>query len=486
MLAALGGVGGGNWSVVNVRDYGALGDGRSDDTAAVQRALDALRPAGGGGGIVFVPAGRYLFRGSIVVPAATTLRGTYAGPPAHAMADGAPPPADGTVLLPTANRGNETAAPFLTLLSNAAVVGVVIYYPEQDGKQGPPAPYPYAIGLAGMNTVVTDVELLNPYNGIRAVLAHRHYIARVHGQPINIGIYVDQIYDIGRIEDVHWNPWWSSSLTIGNHQMVHGRAFVFGRTDWEYVLNCFSFGYAVGYHFIRTEAGACNGNFLGIGADLCTNASVLVEDLQPMGLQITNGEFTAFIDRHWCSVCSDEPTQVVVAKTNTGAVRFVNSAFWGPAVQVARLYGSATVGFTDCTFLGARPAAAAAGPDRVAAPSADARAPAPAPAPVLAGRPAQTGTLAARASRPCRRTTATWSSADRSFARTASTFSSTSPSVAPPSSATSSTGHRRSTMPARRASRWSALLGAPRAPLRRRPTRLTHGGPCKQGLNAGV
>ena len=27
---------------------------------------------------------------------------------------------------------------------------------------------------------------------------------------INVqGVYVDETYDIGRIEDVHWNPWYS-------------------------------------------------------------------------------------------------------------------------------------------------------------------------------------------------------------------------------------------------------------------------------------
>ncbi len=41
---------------------------------------------------------------------------------------------------------------------------------------------------------------------------------------------------------------------------------------------------------------------------------------------------------------------VEVAKTHSGAVRFVNCAFWGPCHQIARIDGRGTVGFSDCTF----------------------------------------------------------------------------------------------------------------------------------------
>ena len=43
---------------------------------------------------------------------------------------------------------------------------------------------------------------------------------------------------------------------------------MFARSDWEYVFNTFAFGYAIGYHFIASKEGSCNGNFLGIGKDI--------------------------------------------------------------------------------------------------------------------------------------------------------------------------------------------------------------------------
>jgi pectate lyase-like protein/parallel beta helix pectate lyase-like protein len=49
---------------VDARDHGAVGDGRTDDTAALQAALDAVGP---GGGTVLIPAGRYGVSGTLLI-----------------------------------------------------------------------------------------------------------------------------------------------------------------------------------------------------------------------------------------------------------------------------------------------------------------------------------------------------------------------------------------------------------------------------------
>jgi len=125
-------------------------------------------------------------------------------------------------------------------------------------------------------------------------------------------------------------------------QQAHGEAFIFGKSDWQYVFNTFCFGYNVGYKFIETGSGVCNGNFLGIGADDCYTA-LTVENSAPMGLLISNGEFVSF---H-----GPDPTMVRVETGNAGSVRMVNCAFWGPCNQIAKIAGKGTVGFSDCTFV---------------------------------------------------------------------------------------------------------------------------------------
>lgn len=68
--------------VVNVRDHGAVGDGVTNDTAAIRAAIAAV----GEGGIVYVPAGNYLC-GGLVITSGVTLRGDGQGKTTLLMAN---------------------------------------------------------------------------------------------------------------------------------------------------------------------------------------------------------------------------------------------------------------------------------------------------------------------------------------------------------------------------------------------------------------
>lgn len=325
---------------IDVATFGAKGDGKADDTQAFQSALDAASKKNVD---VYAGSGNYRFLGSINIPNGVTLRGTWESVPSHngIRNPDLPKPTDGgTTFLIEGGEGTEKGA-FLTLNTNSTIKGAVFYYPKQDPKVVP-KPYPWAIAMRGKNPAVLECELLNPYNGIDASANERHLIRNVSGQPLRRGIFVDAIYDVGRIENVHWNPWWSVQPSLLSWQRTNGEAFIFSRTDWEYVLNTFCYGYGIGYKFNESKDGACNGNFLGIGADDC-NVAVKVEQAAAFGLLITNGEFTSFN--------GPNPTQVVVSAANSGVVRFSNCAFWGPCDRIAEIAGTGTVGFGDCTFV---------------------------------------------------------------------------------------------------------------------------------------
>lgn len=57
----------------NAKDFGAVGDGVKDDTAALQAAMDAADSAGGG--TVFIPRGTYKLTNTVFIGSNTTVRG---------------------------------------------------------------------------------------------------------------------------------------------------------------------------------------------------------------------------------------------------------------------------------------------------------------------------------------------------------------------------------------------------------------------------
>ena len=322
--------------VYNVISFGAKADGTTDDTASIQKACDEAAKQGG---VVYIPAGRYLVKGSIKVPPGVHIKGSAAAPQYSE-------PLVGSVILAVGGRDNENAPALFEMGSSCSVSGVVIYYPEQ--KMSDIRPYPWTFHLQGFDNTVENVTLVNSYNGIKVGPEPnvRHRIRSVYGCTLRRGIFVDACTDIGRIDNVqlhgHW--WWAKEVggdaEIVNKFMIDNlEAFVFGRTDWEYVTNTFVFPTKIGYKFIQTPSGACNGQFCGIGSDW-SQRCIVVEQIQPMGLLITNAQLVAF--------AGEDPVAVVIEKTCTGSVRLVNCAFWGPSVQNIVSHGEGYLSLSDC------------------------------------------------------------------------------------------------------------------------------------------
>jgi len=327
----------GDWSV---QAFGAKGNSVADNTASIQKALDE---AGKAGGRVLLPPGRYRVAGSLRIPPGVTLQGVGDAPVWSE-------PLKGSVILATGGRDQEDAPALFALGHSATVRGITVWYPEQKPEEI--HPYPWTFHLRGHDNTVENVTLINSYNGIRIGPENnvRHRIRSVVGCVLRRGILVDFCTDIGRIENVQFHcHWWSVKEVGGEWKPVHEymwknlEAFIFGRTDWEYVNNTFVFPTKIGYRFIATTNGAANGQFTGIGADEA-QICVKVEALQPMGLLITGGQF----------VCmhGDTRVAVLVEETCRGSVRLVNCAFWGPNRQCVVSKSESFVSLTDCYVSG--------------------------------------------------------------------------------------------------------------------------------------
>ncbi|MBQ9358475.1 MAG: hypothetical protein IJT95_02930 [Abditibacteriota bacterium] len=325
----------------SVLDYGAAGDGRTDCTEAFQKALDAAFAAGGGN--VQVPTGSYDIKGNLVIRSGVFLVGTYQAAPT-----GKPDaPGQGSLLHAYAGRNRPGGRPFIELEgTNNGVKGLVIDYPENDDKTAPPAPYPPCIaGYKGNKQSVIDCMLLNPYEGIRLVGIGKNYIRNVSGYPAKRGIYIDKCLDISRVENCCFRPFGqagASDPARGAWTGKFGVAFEFARSDWQYVYDCFCFGYGVGYKFSRSEAGCSNGNFLGLGADGCA-VGIKVEAAQASGLLITNGEFAGRRG-------SRDSIGVEVLPSAAGKVSLMNCSFRGPLDTCISHRGPGYLSAIGCHF----------------------------------------------------------------------------------------------------------------------------------------
>ena len=256
---------------VNARDYGAAGDGVADDTAALQKALATAETKGP---VCFVPPGQYRLNGSLVVPPGVTLLGASGGTPhsEHPI---------GTVLLAYGGRGKADGPPLVTLKPNAVIRNLTIHYPEQTLPEV--VPYPWTIRGDGELCQVLDVTMTNPYQAIDfgTCWNELHLIRNVFACPLKTGVYIDQCTDIGRIENVHFNPnfWTRMELKPGfpkgdikaylEKNLV---GFKIGKTDWEYISNCFVIFPRIGFHFDDFGHGPGNAVVTQSGADICPMA----------------------------------------------------------------------------------------------------------------------------------------------------------------------------------------------------------------------
>ncbi len=343
-----------NPAVFAASAFGARGDGRTDDTRAIQAAIDA---AGKQGGVVSLAQGQFLIEGSLTIPTGVTLRGAWEAPHHGILTKN-------TVLLATRGHGSEEGPALIEMQQSSAIEGLTIFHPRQNPNEI--VPYPWAIHGTGMHNTIENVTLVNAYNGIAIgpECNELHLIRNVFGCPLRRGIQIDGTTDIGRIENVHFNiHYWKradapngpASESPAEPYRVwvqdHLEAFIFGRTDWESVKDTFTYGAYIGYKFVDMGRGAMNGSLVGIGADGCIYG-MRIERIQPMGLLVTNGQFASFRHPEMPPRTCDPPVSNIVTDAGfEGNLSFVNCSTWG-GNGVAWLRGGphGVVRFSDSYF----------------------------------------------------------------------------------------------------------------------------------------
>lgn len=269
-------------ALVNVKDFGAVGDGVTDDVYGIQWALNYAYTEHGGGTVI-LPPGNYVVSGNLEIPEGVELRGSHDYIHSHSGVDL-------TVLLAYAGKDtedDETETAFITLNDNSGIRGFSIYYPEQgfvdpeldeeyvvvDELQDlyPVRPFPYTVRSAGEGTWAQYIEIENGYNGFdfASTASDDFLLSGIWMNVLNKGAAIGADTDGGAVE--------KAIVSYGNH--VAGARWnapkVYGWQDMhEYVLantepinvgnssNIRIFGfeiYASGYGFRFTKQGEGSG-----------------------------------------------------------------------------------------------------------------------------------------------------------------------------------------------------------------------------------
>lgn len=352
----------------SVADFGVTGDGITDVTQQFQDLLDQLGDLGGG--TLFVPEGRYVISGNLLLPKGITLRGEWTKPEKGV-------PVVGTVLMAYAGRGDEEATPFITMEPSSAVMDLTIWYPEQTPSNITPYPSTVEFGkpnyFGNENCNAKNITLINSYSGI--VFSRKNggtcpTINGVYGTPLSRGIEIDNIVDVGRIEWIDFSPdyWAGSGLPNspsidGDHKAwiyENGTGIVMRRNDWSYTSFVKVDGYNKGFHAVEsiTSPGAQpNGHHYSMTFTNC-KTGLDISAANAVGLMCTGiktvkcetgiavrNSASGVVQLHTCSLEATK-NAILVDESASTRLMILQSEIKAGAVNVS----GGTFTATDCDF----------------------------------------------------------------------------------------------------------------------------------------
>lgn len=314
-----------------------------DNTTAIQQALD--KASGEGGGIVYLPGGRYKVLGNLTVPTGVELRG--------ASDFGSVPRGQGSIFEVYAGKGQAQAQPFLKLSAGSGLRGVDFDYPEQTSSMLPNInEYPYCIQATGKDIYIVNVGLRAAYNGLDLFTykCDNHYVDYLAGHAFKNIIRVGGGSEGGRVCNLQFNTivyasghetkfgaWPNSLSTDGDkaydQNMNELRFITVGDCRNQTLYNDFHYGCFEGVVFQSDGGRVASGQSLGLGIDGSMNA-MIIEGLGQFDL--INSQLVALEAK---SSTYPDTRYIGIRPTFTGEVTLFGADFWGNPKHAALIEG---------------------------------------------------------------------------------------------------------------------------------------------------
>lgn len=233
---------------VNVKSFGAAGNGVTDDTAAFQAAIAAAQASQTNNGI-YVPMGQYVISSTLTLYQMEMVGKFAGGWPADTM----PMP---TLLI------HQTNAPALILEDGASVHGISVDY----NTTSPSSSVAPAVSLQGEGVTISSFRIQYPYDGISTPSSSTPNRARLSDifivSPVHMGVQVSKVSDF--IQCQHIEVWCNAGFSTGP-------GFSFG------YINGGSFNGLLGFQCtpgiqITTDTNTGGGTFTGTFLNCCFDA----------------------------------------------------------------------------------------------------------------------------------------------------------------------------------------------------------------------
>lgn len=221
--------------IASVKDYGAVGDGVADDTAAIQAAINYVKA--GGGYLLYIPEGTYRLVSSLIIDAAVRIVGAGVSP----YLSGPGIRGGGTWLhFDHSDRGISIAG---SAISGVALATFGTFRNQPNPVSGwAPYNHDYDIYIQNADVKLTDVMLLNPTKGIFLTQgnAGRLEMDGVRGQAFKEFLRVSESYDVVKIHNFHQWPFWRDDANVHAYTMANLDVIYFERCDNPMLTNIFT------------------------------------------------------------------------------------------------------------------------------------------------------------------------------------------------------------------------------------------------------